>query len=98
MGPQKLKGTGVEIAEKIIIQGSAGLHLRSAAKLVLVVSHYQCEVNVRSGPRWANAKSIIGLVSLGAAEGAELVFIFQGDDAEEACRDVLDFFRLESGE
>jgi phosphocarrier protein HPr len=88
----------VEIAEKIIVQGSEGLQLRSAAKLVLVVSRYQCEVTVHSGPKWANAKSIIGLVSLGAAEGAELEFIFRGDDAEEARRDVRNFFQPESSE
>lgn len=84
----------MEITEKIIIPGSMGLHLTTAAKLVLFVSRYKCEVIVRNGARSSNAKSIIGLVSLGAAGGIELVFTFKGDDAEEACQGVREFFQM----
>lgn len=83
----------MEIVEKISIPDSMGLHLRTAAKLVLFVSRYKCEVTVRNGTRSVNAKSIIGLVSLGAAEGMDFVFTFNGDDAEEACQGVREFFR-----
>jgi phosphotransferase system HPr (HPr) family protein len=83
----------MEIAEKMIVPNSLGLHLRFAAKLVLLVSRYRCDVTVHNGPKYASAKSIIGLVGLGAAKGIELVFTFQGDDAEEACLDVRDFFQ-----
>ncbi len=85
----------MEIFAKIVIPGSRRLHLRSAAKLVLLVSRYQCEVTIQSGRRCVNAKSIIGLVTLGVEEGTELAFTFQGDDAQEACRDVQEFFEPE---
>jgi len=85
----------MEIFAKIVIPGSRRLHLRSAAKLVLLVSRYQCEVTVQSGGKRVNAKSIVGLVTLGAVEGTELVFAFQGDDASEALRDVEEFFQPE---
>ncbi len=88
----------MEIVEKIIVQGSRGPHLRSAPNLALIANRYQCEIAVRNGYKWANAKSIVGLVSLGAGKGAELEFTFQGDDAEEACRDVQEFFQRASGE
>lgn len=68
----------MEITEKVVVPDSLGLHLRSAAKLVLLVSRYQCEVRVYQGPKSANAKSIIGLISLGALEGMELSFGFEG--------------------
>ncbi len=86
------------IGEKIIVPAALGLHLRSAAKLVLLMSRYQCEVTVRNDHRSANAKSIIGLISLGAAAGMELFFNFQGDDAEEASLVVREFFQKSSDE
>ncbi len=86
------------IAEKVIVPDAVGLHLRSAAQLVLLVSRYKCEVTVHNGARSANAKSIIGLISLGAAKGMELLFNFHGDDAEEACLEVRGFFSRGAGE
>jgi len=83
----------MEIFEKIVVQSPEILHLRSAAKLVLLVSRYKCEVTVQRGTRCVNAKSIIGLVTLGVEEGTQLIFAFQGDDAREACLDVQEFFQ-----
>lgn len=83
----------MKIAERINVVNPLGLHLRSAARLVLLLDHYQCEVVVQCGARQANVRSIISLISLGAAQGATLEFTVEGDDAEELLAAIEDFFR-----
>jgi phosphocarrier protein len=39
-----------------------------------------------------NGKSIIGVMTLAAEEGAELVLTFNGEDEEEAAKEIIDFF------
>lgn len=61
-----------------------GLHLRAASEFVKLASKFQCDVTVRYGERHVNGKSILGLASLAAGHGAELVIELDGDDAQEA--------------
>ena len=79
--------------EKIKIVSPQGFHIRSAARLVLLLEHYPCEVMARNGSRQANAKSIISLVSLGAAQWTTLEFTIDGNDAEELLAAIGEFFR-----
>ncbi len=40
-----------------------------------------------------NGKSIIGVMTLAAEEGAELILSFNGEDEEQACKEILALFR-----
>ena len=82
----------MKIAEKILVSNPLGLHLRNAARLVLIVDRYKCEVEIQNGSRRANARSILGLIALGIARGAELEISVEGNDAEELLDAVRDFF------
>jgi len=39
-----------------------------------------------------NGKSIIGVMTLAAEEGAELVLSFNGEDEEQAAKEIIDYF------
>ena len=62
----------------------AGLHARPASVFVQTANHYRSEIVVTYGSRTVNAKSIIGILSLGADQGAVIQITAEGDDANEA--------------
>ena len=45
-----------------------------------------------------NAKSIIGVMSLAAPKGTKLTLKLDGEDAEEAARQLVEFFEQGFGE
>lgn len=83
----------VEIINKL------GLHLRAAAALVQLAESYPCKVSlVAEGGQSANGKSILSVLSLGAATGMKLKVETTGDREEEAADAVARFFQDRFGE
>jgi phosphocarrier protein HPr len=77
----------MSVVEKtVVITNKVGLHARPAALLVQNACRFQSRVQIQYGEKSANAKSIVGVLKLGAASGATLVIQAEGDDAEEAVR------------
>ena len=68
----------------VTIINKLGLHARAAAKFVQIASSFESEINVRSGTREANGKSIMGIMMLAAAKGSKLDILTSGTDEEEA--------------
>ena len=73
-----------------------GLHARAASKLVATASQYQAEITLVRGDQEVSAKSIMGVMMLGASRGTELELVTDGPDeadAAEAIRElVADYF------
>ncbi len=69
---------------RLTVAHPAGLHARPAALFVQTARHFRCALTVRHGERQANAKSILGVLALGAGPGAQVTVEAQGADAEEA--------------
>jgi phosphotransferase system HPr (HPr) family protein len=68
----------------VVIANKVGLHARPARLLVQTAAQYQAKVQVLRGDRTANAKSIVGVLKLGAVLGDTLILQAEGDDAEKA--------------
>lgn len=66
------------------IVNSRGLHARAAAKFVRLAATFDAEVTVERDGAAVPATSILGLMMLGAARGAELAMAAEGPDAEAA--------------
>ena len=81
------------MAVKVTVVDPLGLHLRNAARLVLLVGQYDCDVVVQNGIRQADARSILSLMALGAAKGTELEFAVEGNEAGELLESLRDFFK-----
>lgn len=73
-------GTSIEVRSP----SPLGLHARPATALIGVVKRFRSEIVIRHGDKTANAKSLIGLLSLGATRGAALTVVASGDDADAA--------------
>lgn len=84
-----VQGIQMTIIEKIPILHRLGMHLRAAAELVKVTAHFKShiEVSVNGGHR-VNAKSLLGLLTLGAIYGTVLEFSAEGDDASQAIQAI----------
>ena len=73
-----------EIRKTMEIVNKLGLHARAAAKLVGLASRFGCEVRIRRDDREADAKSIMSVMMLAAARGADVEVTARGDDAADA--------------
>lgn len=70
--------------KKFTITDEAGLHARPATKIVNVASRFSSELTLEYKGRKVNMKSIMGVMSLGIPQGAEITITASGDDEEEA--------------
>jgi phosphocarrier protein len=73
-----------ELRRKLIVQNDVGLHARPAKNLVTELNQFVSEVYIEKDGYRINAKSIIGVLTLAAIKGTELIVIAQGEDAREA--------------
>lgn len=80
------------IEKDLTIINKLGLHARAAAKVVSVASRYSCTIQVRHGERQIDAKSIMGLLTLGAAKGTVLCVRVDGTDEQPAMDELTDLF------
>lgn len=72
------------ISRNMTIKIPSGLEARPVALLVQVASQYESKIQVVAGEKKINAKSIMGMMSLGLAEGEDLTVIADGDDEQVA--------------
>jgi phosphocarrier protein len=70
------------------IINALGLHARAAAQLVQVANRYKSEVTLLCEGQKANAKSIMGVLMLAAAQGMHVTVTCKGDDAEACLQDI----------
>ncbi len=68
----------------VTVNHKVGLHARPAALFVQTAARFRCNIRVTHGERAANAKSILSVLTLGAAQGALLAIHAEGEDAEQA--------------
>lgn len=80
------------IEKTIKIKNKAGLHTRPAATIVKLASKYKCEFFISKDGLNINGKSIIGVMTLAAEMGSELILTFDGEDEEQAANEIIDFF------
>ena len=77
-----------ELSEEMLITNKLGMHLRPAQKFVQTVLKFKCDVHVHKDGQRINAKSIMGLLTLAAANGARVMVVCDGEDAEDAMNAV----------
>ena len=76
------------ITKKIKIQLKNGLEARPVAVLVQVASQYDSRIYVECENKKVNAKSIMGLMSLGLSAGEEVVVSIDGDAETNAIDEI----------
>ena len=79
------------IQKSIQIKLETGLEARPVAMLVQVASQFESTVYINADDRKVNAKSIMGMVSLGLASGEEVVVVAEGNDEGAAVEEIEKF-------
>lgn len=79
----------------VTVTNRHGLHARPSVVIVNTVRKYDARVTVRGNGQYADAASILDLLSLGATQGTELVLSASGPQAEEALNALGHLFDVE---
>ncbi|MBZ4416216.1 HPr family phosphocarrier protein [Myxococcus sp. RHSTA-1-4] len=80
------------------IINALGLHARAAAQMVKVANRFKSEVIIEAQGQRANAKSIMGVLMLAAAQGTIVKLICKGDDAESCLQELAKLIADRFGE
>jgi len=75
-----------------------GLHARAAARFVHAANRYRCRITVSKGDSKVDGKSILGLLTLAAAQGTRLRLAAHGDDEVDALDEIGRLVRDRFGE
>jgi phosphotransferase system HPr (HPr) family protein len=78
----------VEIRRRVTVPNPAGLHARPCHALASAALGYAATLEVSCGDRRVNGKSILELMTLGAAQGAVLELVGRGADAAALVEDL----------
>ena len=74
----------MKLERPIEIKNRLGLHARASAKLVKAAAQFECDVRLQLDGQSVDAKSIMGLMMLAAAQGTHLTLGTDGVDAKAA--------------
>ncbi|OGO78288.1 MAG: hypothetical protein A2Y23_10570 [Clostridiales bacterium GWB2_37_7] len=76
----------------VIVESKCGLHARPASLVVSTANKFSSNITLKKQGRAANAKSILGVLSIAAVNGDELEVIVEGQDEAEAVSAFKDLF------
>ena len=72
------------IREKLVITNPEGLRSRAAVLLVQVACRFDSRIRIEQETKIINAKSMMGVLSLGVAHKGAIVLCADGDDEQQA--------------
>lgn len=84
------------IQEKIIIKNEVGLHARPAAQFVKIAERYKSKVRLCKDGIWVNGKSVLGILTLAAEQGSEIILEVNGPDELDAFNELKGIFENEN--
>lgn len=78
----------VMVEKEIIIRNKTGLHARPAAILVQTANKFESDIYLEKDGERVNAKSIMGVMMLAAAESSKIKIIAEGNDEKDALEKI----------
>ena len=72
------------ISREVVVKSSVGLHARPAMFFIQKANSYRSSIWVENSDRRANAKSLLGVLSLGISKGDIITVLADGPDEEAA--------------
>ena len=83
------------ISRSVTIKNSVGLHARPATFFIQKANSFKASIWVEKDDCRVNAKSLLGVLSLGISQGTKITLIADGQDEAEAVAGIGDI--VESG-
>ena len=85
------------LSKNIVITNRDGLDAKSAAMLVQVACKYRSQILIEQGSKLINAKSLMGVMTLGAEGAPEILVRANGADETEAVQAVVRYLETRQG-
>ena len=79
------------VSKTAVIHDLIGLHLRPATDFCKKAMEFPCAIKLQVGNKTANGKSVLGVLALGAKNGAEVTITCQGEKEEQAVELLADY-------
>ena len=80
------------ITQTLAVPCANGIHLRVAAQIVTAAKRFESTMWLTHADRSARARSILGLLELGATQGAPVLIGARGPDARQAVEAMVELF------
>ena len=78
------------VSSEVGVQNSVGLHARPATFFIQRANEFKSSIWVEKDERRVNAKSLLGVLSLGIVKGTSISIIADGSDEEEAVKTLVE--------
>jgi phosphocarrier protein HPr len=82
-------------SKEVTVTNSVGLHARPATFFIQKSNEFKSSIWVEKGDRRINAKSLLGILSLGIIKGTEIKIIADGVDEEAAVSSLINLIENE---
>ncbi len=76
--------------KEVVVQNQVGLHARPATFFIQKANEYKSSIWVESEDKRVNAKSLLGVLSLGITKGLNITIIAEGPDEEDAVSSLVE--------
>lgn len=83
------------VIKDIVVQNEVGLHARPATFFIQRANEFKSSIWVVKDERKVNAKSLLGVLSLGITRGTEVSLVADGNDEEEALDSLVELITSE---
>ena len=83
------------VRKDVIITNNIGLHARPATFFIQKANSFQSSIWIEKGDRKVNAKSLLGVLSMGIAKGMTVTLIADGQDENRALDGLVEL--IETG-
>lgn len=79
-----LEGVACVLSKIVVIKNQVGLHARPATFFIQKANEFKSSIWIEKEDRRVNAKSLLGVLSLGIVKGTEINIVADGVDENEA--------------
>jgi phosphocarrier protein len=80
------------IEQIVTVSNRAGVHARPSSLIVETAQRFQCRITFTQGSMQINAKSILGIITLGATYQSKITITCDGPDEKEALAAIIALF------
>ncbi|MDY5626648.1 MAG: HPr family phosphocarrier protein [Clostridia bacterium] len=77
-------------SKEVVVQNQVGLHARPATFFIQRANEFKSGIWIVNDERKVNAKSLLGVLSLGITRGTKITIVADGSDQEEAVNSLVD--------
>ena len=84
--------------KKATVMKQVGLHARPATFLIQKANEFKCSIWIEKDERRVNAKSLLGVLSLGVAQGATINVMADGSDEVDAVETLCELINSDFAE